>query len=89
MKTTELYQSPNFYKNEDLHKKGHIERCVCCNKPMKEDQIKYMVHMTTYWVAVDTDDVDVVSENGFESQGFFPIGTECKNKMDKEFIFKV
>jgi hypothetical protein len=45
--------------------------------------------MTTFWVAVDTDDTDIVSDNGFQSQGFFPIGTECKKKMDKEFIFKV
>jgi hypothetical protein len=89
MRTSELYQSPNFEKNEEIHKKGYTERCVCCNKPMKPEQVKFMVHMTTFWVAVDTDDTDIVSDNGFQSQGFFPIGTECKKKMDKEFIFKV
>ena len=89
MNTTELYISPNFDKNERLQKDGHTERCVCCNKPMKPEQVKFMVHMTTDWVSVDTDDVDVVSENGYESQGFFPIGTECKKNMSKEFIFKV
>jgi len=87
MKTSELYQSPNYEKNEELSKPGHTERCVCCNKPMKPEQVKFMVHMTTYWVAVDTVDLDVVTKNGYQSQGFFPIGTECKKKMDKEFIF--
>ena len=89
MKTSELYQSPSYERNEELHRDGCTERCVCCNKPMNQEQVKFMVHMTTDWVAVNTDDIDVVSENGYESQGFFPIGTECKKKMSKEFIFNV
>lgn len=88
MKTSELYESPRFDQNENLSKPGHTERCVCCNKPMKPEQVKFMVHMTTAWVAVDTEDENVVKENGHESQGLFPIGSECKNKMGKEFIFK-
>ena len=82
MNTTELYISPNFDKNERLQKDGHTERCVCCNKPMKPEQIKFMVHMTTDWLAVNCKDVP-------NSQGMFPIGTECKKNMSKEFIFKV
>ncbi len=82
MNTTELYISPNFDKNERLQKDGHTERCVCCNKPMKPEQVKFMVHMTTDWHAVDCEDVS-------NSQGMFPIGTECKKNMSKEFIFKV
>ena len=82
MNTSELYISPNFDKNERLHKDGHTERCVCCNKPMKPEQVKFMVHMTTDWLAVDCEDVP-------NSQGMFPIGTECKKNMSKEFIFKV
>ena len=89
MNTIELYQSPNYEKNEDLNKPGHTERCVCCNRPMKPEQIKFMVHMTTHWTAIDTDDLDMLSYYGYESQGFFPIGTECKNKMPNEFIFKM
>jgi hypothetical protein len=88
MKTSELYQSDNYEKNENLFKPGHTERCVCCNKPMKPEQVKYMVHMTTFWVAVDTEDENEVLENGYQSQGFFPIGSECKKKMGKEFVFK-
>jgi hypothetical protein len=49
---------------------------------MKPEQVKFMVHMTTDWLAVDCEDVP-------NSQGMFPIGTECKKNMSKEFIFKV
>ena len=84
MKTMELYQSPNFDKNEDLSKPGHTERCVCCNKPMKPDQVKYMVHMTTDWLMIDTDDETLIDN----SQGLFPVGSECKKQLPKEFIFK-
>ena len=63
MKTMELYQSPNFDKNEELSKPGHTERCVCCNKPMKPEQVKYMVHMTTDWLMTDTDDTTLVGNS--------------------------
>jgi hypothetical protein len=84
MKTMELYQSPNFDKNEELSKPGHTERCVCCNKPMKPEQVKYMVHMTTDLLLFDTDDTTLVSN----SQGLFPVGSECKKMLPKNFVFK-
>jgi len=84
MKTMELYQSPNFDKNEELSKPGYTERCVCCNKPMKPEQVKYMVHMTTDWLMTDTDDATLVGN----SQGLFPVGSECKKHLPKEFVFK-
>ena len=84
METMKLYQSPNFYKNEELSKKGHTERCVCCNKPMKPEQVKYMVHMTTDWLMVDTDDCRLIDN----SQGLFPVGSECKKHLPKQFVFK-
>ena len=85
METMKLYQSPNFDKNEELSKKGYTERCVCCNKPMKPEQVKYMVHMTTDWLMIDTDDEKLVDD----SQGFFPVGPECKKNLPKQFVFKV
>jgi hypothetical protein len=85
METMELYQNPNFDKNEDLSKPGHTERCVCCNKPMKPEQVKYMVHMTTDWLMIDIDDVNLIDN----SQGLFPVGSECKKHLPKEFVFKV
>lgn len=84
METMELYQSPNFDKNEELSKPGHTERCVCCNKPMKPEQIKYMVHMTTDWLMIDTDDSNLIDN----SQGMFPVGSECKKHLPKQFVFK-
>jgi hypothetical protein len=84
METMKPYQSPNFDKNEELSKKGHSERCVCCNKPMKPEQVKYMVHMTTDWLMIDTDDEKLVDN----SQGFFPVGPECKKNLPKQFVFK-
>ena len=88
MNTTELYISPNFDKNERLQKDGHTERCVCCNKPMKPEQVKFMVHMTTDWVAIDSENLSLISKLGYESQGYFPIGGECRKNMPPEFIFK-
>lgn len=84
MKTMKLYQSPNFDKNEDLSKRGHTERCVCCNKPMKPEQVKYMVHMTTDWMMIDIDNGTLIDN----SQGFFPVGSECKKHLPNEFVFK-
>jgi hypothetical protein len=51
---------------------------------MKPEQVKYMVHMTTDWLMVDTDDEILVGN----SQGLFPVGSECKKRLPKEFIFK-
>jgi len=85
MKTMELYRSPNYEKNDELSKKDHTERCVCCNKPMKPEQVKYMVHMTTDWLMVDTDDATLVGN----SQGLFPVGSECKKMLPKNFVFQV
>jgi hypothetical protein len=85
METMELYQSPNFDKNEKLSKKGHTERCVCCNKPMKPEQVKYMVHMTTDWLMTDVGNESDIDN----SQGFFPVGSECKKQLPKQFVFKL
>ena len=84
MKTMELYQSPNFDKNKELSKPGYTERCVCCNKPMKLEQVKYMVHMTTDWLMVNVANESPVPN----SQGFFSVGSECKKHLPKEFVFK-
>jgi hypothetical protein len=51
---------------------------------MKPEQVKYMVHMTTDWLMTDTDDATLVGN----SQGLFPVGSECKKHLPKEFIFK-
>lgn len=66
-------------------KKGkeiHNPCCICG----REVNLKRggMVHMTTdgtFTTAPDDSQID-------NSQGFFPIGPECKKLLPKEFIFK-
>ena len=80
MKTYPIYESPIKERNE---KKYGIRTntCVCCGKPTAEN---LYIHATTDWVAVDEADQDKVPN----SQGAFPIGSECAKKFPKEFIFK-
>lgn len=82
----ELYESPMKERNEE--KFGHLSnQCICCFKPMKEGEVK-MVHMNTNWKAMhnsikDEKDAEI---NGYQSQGYFPIGNSCAKKMPKSFI---
>ena len=55
---------------------------------MRQEDIKYYVHMTTDWVAVDSENLSLISKLGYSSQGYFPIGGECRKNMPPEFIFK-
>ena len=67
-----------------VHKKNtqHSEECLLCGKQMKNTGVKQFVHMLTNGNLVSTDqDFD-------NSQGFFPVGNECKNKLPNNFIFK-
>lgn len=80
MKTHPIYESPMKERNEKRY--GITSKtCVCCGKPTAE---KLWIHATTAWVAVNEPDQDKVSD----SQGAFPIGSECAKKFPKEFIFK-
>lgn len=56
--------------------------CICCGKEMKPGKEKHLVHLLTNGNLVSTD------EEIENSQGFFPIGTECKNRLPNNFIFK-
>ena len=81
-----LYESPQKEANDEKYGL-HGNQCICCGKPMKDGETK-MVHMNTNWMAMhnsikDEKDADV---NGYESQGYFPIGNSCAKKMPKEFI---
>ena len=40
--------------------------------------------MTTDWLMIDTDDSDLIDN----SQGMFPVGSECKKHLPKQFVFK-
>lgn len=79
MKTFPIYESPKKEANEERY--GLTGKsCVCCGKPTAQ---KLWIHATTDWVAVDEVDQDKVPN----SQGAFPIGSECAKKFPKEFIF--
>ena len=56
--------------------------CFLCGKRINGVE-KYAVHLLTNGNLISSDqDFD-------NSQGFFPIGAECKNKLPNNFIFKV
>ena len=56
--------------------------CICCGKDV--NQPKFMVHLLTNGNLVSTDQ----EFNEKEDQGFFPIGSDCKNKLPNNFTFK-
>ena len=82
MKTYEIYQSAEKEKNEARYGIDS-NSCVCCGKRIKN--IEYMINTTTDWVCVDEPNED----NIHNSQGSFPVGSECRKHFPKEFIFKV
>lgn len=82
MKTHPIYESPKKEQNEERY--GIAENsCVCCGKRIKN--VFLGIHATTDWVAVDEGDDTKVSN----SQGWFPVGTECAKHFPKEFLFHI
>lgn len=67
-------------QNEQMPETEHSDSCICCGKRIKE--VKQYVHLLTNGNLVSIDD-DV--EN---SQGMFPIGNECKNRLPNNFYFR-
>lgn len=54
--------------------------CICCGKDIKS--VKFLVHLLDSGNLVSTD------ESFSNSQGFFPIGSACKDKLPNNFYFK-
>ena len=86
--TSELYESPHKERNEDKFGILDSKQCICCMKPMNEDENSKTVHMNENWVAVHN---SVTDENckeltGADSQGTFDIGNSCAKKMPKYFV---
>jgi hypothetical protein len=60
-----------------------LERCCfLCGKPIK-GPIHYYVHLLTDGNLVSSD-VDFAN-----SQGFFPIGNDCRKKLPNNFYFRI
>jgi len=67
-------------QEETYEETGNKNPCICCGKEVKNT--KYMVHL------LDTGNLISSQEDFQESQGFFPIGNTCKNKLPNNFYFK-
>lgn len=63
----------------------HSDSCIVCGKRTNE---KFFIHASTDWVAVNILDDDL-THYGSESQGCFPIGSDCAKKLPKEFIHEL
>ena len=58
-----------------------VAECICCGKRLKSP--KFSVHLLTNGNLVSSDQ----EFNEKEDQGFFGIGSECKNRLPNNFIF--
>jgi hypothetical protein len=76
-----IFEIPlNDIQTDSYDEVGNKNPCVCCGKEVKET--KYMVHLLT------TGNLISSQEDFEDSQGFFPIGNACKNKLPNNFYFK-
>lgn len=80
--TMALYTSARKEQN-NFNYGEYGSECICCGRPMAAGPQRW-VHMNEAWVAVNP---DLVNEGnckaltGSNSQGAFPIGSECAKKM--------
>lgn len=75
-----LFEIPVEDIREDSYEEKGENPCICCGKELKAP--KYYVHLLNSGNLISSDqDFD-------ESQGFFPIGNSCKNKLPNNFYFK-
>jgi len=80
MKTSIIPESPK--KEANIDKYGDVSNsCIVCGKPTKE---KLLVHLTTDGTITNEGDESKIDN----SQGFFPIGSNCAKQIEKEFVFK-
>lgn len=74
-------RSPKY--DENLERYGESDNsCFICGKRIKNMEKAAWVHYTTKHTIVSYggDDIDC-------SQGFFPVGTDCKKKLQINFAF--
>lgn len=85
-----LYVSPVKERNEEKYGTLSTPQCICCMKPIKEENPLY-VHMNTDWMAVNPEivtEANCAELTGADSQGCFEIGNDCAKKM-KGYTFKL
>ena len=64
------------------HIKDGFDNCFLCNKPVKIDSSTNWIHINT-----DIEAIDRFNETD-DSQGCFPIGSDCAHKLPKNLVFK-
>jgi hypothetical protein len=76
-------RSAKYDDNVERHG-DHSHTCFICGKPTAK---RSFVHLTTIGLLVPAELADDDLENfNLESQGCFPIGSECAKKVGPEFI---
>ncbi len=78
-------RSPKFESNIETFG-DHSNTCHVCGKRTASNQF---IHITTddFLVPIDLDE-STIELHGLESNGCFPVGSECAKKIDKNFIYK-
>lgn len=61
-----------------------VEPCFLCGRPLTEQAVEngYLIHLTTADLLVPEDYV------GSDSQGCFPVGSECAKRIPADLKFK-
>ena len=58
----------------------HSDTCFICGKRIKADNKKYVQYLTTGEIISTDQEVE-------DSQGFFPVGSDCAKKLVIQFAF--
>jgi hypothetical protein len=76
-------RSAKYDDNVERHGE-HSNTCFICGKPTAQ---RSFVHFTTdgFLIPTNIDETDL-GQFDLESQGCFPIGSECAKKIDREFV---
>ncbi len=87
-------QDPEGYKREDnskvIYHKWEVEPCFVCERQLRSDTVKYMVHYLNNGLITDLGTDELGEELTQKlSQGYYAVGSECRKRIPKRFILKV
>ena len=78
------YDAEKREANEARVRSSHVGSCIVCGRPLNRSQADngYWVHMSTGWQVIGPDDTEA------DSQGCFPIGSECAKQIPAAYRIK-
>ena len=81
----ESLKSKNYQKNVENIGGEFSDTCICCGK---RTATKILIHLTTCGMVVpnNVDENDLIKLE-MESQGCFPIGSECAKKLNSKYKY--